>query len=624
MNEYNLNINLISNIREDGEKILNFFRRKIEKTEIEKIFDYWNWEFNLNQSFDTQVDIIIKKFIAFKDDDEYESIPKECLIVISNESQAELILKKINDEINEKDFMPLTLFLYKEKKFNINIEKKYPNIDPRIIFIENLDNLDYFPDGNEFNPIQMILMRFCSIYNELGERFHIGEKNNIRTYELTKNSFSFYLNIFCLGKIRQGKSTTVNCILNELKARESLGGTSQTNKITYYEVEKYPIKIYDLPGFQDKESINKAVEKMKELNVEIESLKQKFHIILYILNNKSIDKFQDNEFLIFRELLNHKEAKIIYILTHSGEKDKKNGNVIIRKMNKSIKNIIKKGIKEIKEKEKLNEDELQNLENKIIEKTKIAQENTVFVNFYKEDEEPKLGINDLFKTINKFFQETQSYIHRNDDLVKKGETLKIAAKNNLNNNLIGGSIVGCIPLVDIIAQEAYIKPNAIKKASEIFGLNYNDIIKEEENDLIEKASENTLVGIAEGTGYQFINTGFQKVAQTISTTVTQNVDKYFCGIKYGTQAVETTVDTTKYVAKSIFKGAFGVGTVGISAIIGGALGYYFTSKNIDSIVNKLYEYYIKISPSIGRFYEEAANYLEQMQKKYTDKTQTSK
>lgn len=46
MNEYNLNINLISNIREDGEKILNFFRRKIEKTEIEKIFDYWNWEFN--------------------------------------------------------------------------------------------------------------------------------------------------------------------------------------------------------------------------------------------------------------------------------------------------------------------------------------------------------------------------------------------------------------------------------------------------------------------------------------------------------------------------------------------------------------------------------------------------
>lgn len=92
-----------------------------------------------------------------------------------------------------------------------------------------------------------------------------------------------------------------------------MGGTSQTNKITYYEVEKYPIKIYDLPGFQDKESINKAVEKMKELNVEIESLKQKFHIILYILNNKSIDKFQDNEFLIFRELLNHKEAKIIYI-----------------------------------------------------------------------------------------------------------------------------------------------------------------------------------------------------------------------------------------------------------------------------------------------------------------------
>lgn len=619
MNEYELNISLISD-KEDGEKLKNFFGKQSENSKT--IFDYWKWIDNLNQPFNIQIDIIIKRYIAFKDDNKIENIPKECLVVISNELQAKNLLKRMNDDIEEKDFMPLTLFLYKEEQFNIELEEKYPNIDPRTIFIENLANLNYYPDDSEYNPIQMILMRFCSIYNELGERFQIGEGDKLITYKLIKNSFPFYLNIFCLGKMRQGKSTTVNCILNELKARETEGGTSQTNKITYYEVENYPVKIYDLPGFQDEESINKAVEKMRELNKKINSLKQKFHIILYILDDTQTAKFLKKEFLIFRELLNHKEAKIIYILTHSGVYDEKEKKRRIGKIIKSMNTIIDSGIKAIKEKKdekeekKLSENELKILENDIKKKMEMTQENTVFVDYYKKDKKPNLGIHDLFKTINELFQKTESYIDRNLKVKQKGDTLKISAKNALKHNLIGTIALGFIPGVGGFAQDIFIKPTAIKEASEIFGLDYYKIVEEEKN-LIEKHSQSAVTGI--GTCLSI--SGFQQVSQNIPAVI-NNVDKtYLYGlIKWGKEAVVISPETTKFVTNSVLEGWLGIGSFFISAY----LGYYFKSKEIDSIVNKLYEYYIKTTPSIGRSYEEAADYLEKMQNKYSEKTQTSK
>ena len=255
---------------------------------------------------------------------------------------------------------------------------------------------------------------------------------------------------------------------------------------------------------------------------------------------------------------------------------------------------------------------------------KITPENTVFVNYYEKDNVPKLGINDLFKTINKLFQKTESYIHRNDhDPKKKGEVLKIAAKKELNANLTGGAALGVIPFFGGIAQEVFIKPGAIEKASKIFGLDYNDIVKEEKNS-IEKHGKSTVVGIGEVVGGTLMKNGFQTVSQYIPA-VTEIVDKtYFFGIiKWGTKVVETVPANIQHVTNNIVTGVTGIGTLGISLIVGASLGYYFTSKEIDSIVNKLYEYYIKITPSIGSSYEKAVNYLNNMQNKYSEQTQTS-
>ena len=319
--------------------------------------------------------------------------------------------------------MPLTLFLYK-KKFNINFAD-YPEIDPRIIYFEKLSNIENF---KEIKLSQMLK----NIYNKCGDKLQIGTNRYLFNYDLIDNSFSFHLNILCIDKYHQGKSTCLNYIIGKLKTREIESGVSQTKKINTYEVNQYPIKIYDFPGFEDEKSINFVVNKMKEFNEEKRRLMDRVHIILYILNSKEIERFLDKEFLIFEELINHKEAKVIYVFTHCDEslisnekeEDKKNEKEkMIRNANESKDSIIKKYLEGL-EKEKKNKDEIISLKNEISKKMEINDKNTVFVNF------PNKGINNLFKKINHFFQETDSYKKRYEQK-EKAEELKTRALNEL-------------------------------------------------------------------------------------------------------------------------------------------------------------------------------------------------
>ena len=98
--------------------------------------------------------------------------------------------------------MPLVLILTTEqiieKKLNIDTED-YNYIDPRLIFIENYsENIKIFDE-----TISLILVRFCSIHNELGDKFYLT-KDRQNVYDLIKDVFPFNLNIACLGRFGQG------------------------------------------------------------------------------------------------------------------------------------------------------------------------------------------------------------------------------------------------------------------------------------------------------------------------------------------------------------------------------------------------------------------------------------
>ena len=79
------------------------------------------------------------------------------------------------------------------------------------------------------------LLRICSIHNELGDRFNYIEGDKvIEEYDLIEQYYPFNINIACIGRFGQGKSTGVNAILKDYKAKESSKGSSQTKELTFY------------------------------------------------------------------------------------------------------------------------------------------------------------------------------------------------------------------------------------------------------------------------------------------------------------------------------------------------------------------------------------------------------
>ena len=172
-------------------------------------------------------------------------------------------------------------------------------------------------DEENPNDIEPLLLKFCSIHNELGDRFTVGEGENAEDYDLIEHYYPFNINIACIGRFGQGKSAGVNAILNEYKAKESSKGSSQTKDLTFYQVRNQPIRLLDIPGFEDTESVKKVIQKFQQCGEKINKIKDNLHIILYFLNYAEDRTFSNLELPILEETCKHQKSKVIYVITHS-------------------------------------------------------------------------------------------------------------------------------------------------------------------------------------------------------------------------------------------------------------------------------------------------------------------
>ena len=216
--------------------------------------------------------------------------------------------------LGQIQYMPLMLILLENnysKDLELKIDTiKYKRIDPRLIFITEYDE-------QKPKKIESILIRFCSIHNELGDRFTVGKGDKAEDYDLINDYFPFNINIACIGRFGQGKSTGVNQILNEYKAKESSKGSSQTRELTFYQVSRQPIRILDIPGFESPYTLKKAIEKFKICGEKINKIKDNLHIILYFIKYSEDRKFMQLEYSILEEIYKHPSSKIIYVITQS-------------------------------------------------------------------------------------------------------------------------------------------------------------------------------------------------------------------------------------------------------------------------------------------------------------------
>ena len=605
-----------------GENQTNFKNSLSKAKNKNSIQNSWKFFYDKDLDVYNQINKYFDKLLQFKKGKDKTICLKECLLVrIKNifDPETNLIIEKVNS-LGQIQYMPIVLFLL-ENNFSTNIklsidEKKYKRVEPRLIIVTKFD---------EENPnnIEPLLLRFCSIHNELGDRFTVGEGNDAEDYDLIDNYFPFNINIACIGRFGQGKSTGVNVILNEYKAKESAKGSSQTKQLTFYQVLNQPIRLLDIPGFEDTETVKKAIEKFQQCGEKINKIKDNLHIILYFLNYGEQRAFANLELPILEEVCNHKTSKIIYVITHS------NPNMDDQDKEDKIDNI-NEGLQNITINSKIH--------NETIDKGMLvaSADNVVFVNFHRDNKngfEP-FGIQELFQKIYIYFIKSEDYINSNEKLddqnvKKQAERLRAQAKEMLLSNKVWGGVVGIIPGVDWLLQKFVIKKNAAKKLGQIYGIDVKFIDDKGNNINVNKykpeyitASVDTEHLNMEMKGEELIQ---ESTAYTVGNTfkVTGEAASYIGGgAAVGTgiiRAASTIAETSSATTTAATTAAVGIGSTAlkavgtglfvVGAVVGVALGGYFTTKYCDDLINKFEDYYIKNAQIIGNSYKQAAEYL---------------
>ena len=214
------------------------------------------------------------------------------------DEKSKFIFKFFQDISTQKNKQPFILFLTK---------KEEPKVDVLYQFITNeyydKRNLEAFkfPSNNiEKNKIFNFFIKCMNYYHEIS----ISKLNN---------SHSF--NILVCGPAGVGKSSFINQFLEEKQAKEG-EGVSVTHEITKYFHPKYPITIFDTPGFEDENTVNMVFNTIKKFDEEIKNTKNHLDFIIYYTQLKERTIYA-NETELIKYLLNS-EKNIIFALNTFG------------------------------------------------------------------------------------------------------------------------------------------------------------------------------------------------------------------------------------------------------------------------------------------------------------------
>ena len=627
---------------------LNYSSKSSLRSQKKTIFDFWDYFYTPELNFISQVKEIEEKFNIMKDDLILNF--SECLIIHIkdlNSPKIDIILDKM-DKLNRRHYIPPILFLsdnfeendqnFIKTKFKVykNIISRYKNIDKRMIYFEK-----FVDENNEekLKKIKNILLRFCSYFNELGDRFSIGEGDKEICYDLIEENFPFTINIACIGRFGKGKSTGTNFLIGEKRAKENKSGTSVTSKINFYHVPHFPIKIYDIPGFENEQTIINTVEQFQILNKEINKLRDQLHIILYFIKSTDERMFTEMEYKIFKQIIQIEDIRIIYILTYSTQKTD----------HKELIDMINTGIKSVTEnafnKKKLNDIEKFN----IIKKLKASEGNTVFVNFYSSNKNDVYGISDFFDTIgdhveaSKIYQKFQENCYLNKDefnerIKEEAEIRRLKAKDILFKHKIGGGVIGMIPLIDWALQKYVIQKDAAKKAGAIFGFDITIYEKSQEIQIDKKENNNTTEEnikklmnepkvvlnknkddnlldneyVSDEDNFDLDEYDLEKNKDKNKKSYTKKYGRYAVSAFTGSVSFTTNAANFLTTTASMSLVAVSITFSFIGSAVGFGMGSYLTYQHCESLLDKFVELFIQNVKSLSNSLEMGLKYFRKM------------
>ena len=602
-----------------------------QRTKKSSLYDYWDYLYNPMLDFFGQLAITMNRLKIQKDSLTLNY--KECLIIrIKNIESIEIqyVFEKINN-LNREHYVPLILFLcdeYEEndlEKFIFN-ENKYSKIDKRMIYFEKYE-ADIINE-EKMRKIKYRLERFCSYFNELGDRFSIGKNENLNDYDLTEMNFPFTVNICCVGRFGKGKSTGVNVILGEKNAKENKSGASETSKINYYQVSNFPVKIYDFPGFENTETIFNTIKQFKYLNEEIRQIQDQIHIFLYFIKSTDERMFTEMEYKIFSQIIKHKDSYVLYVLTHSSEKTDK--SEVYDMINTGIKGVIES---KKRKKELITQKDTIKFKN-IYMKMFATAENCIFVNFHKTNKLPLYGISNFFNKIAIFTERTKAYKRFKKSsylteeeyerkIIKEAKIRKLRAKALISRHKIGSGIAGFLPGADYFANKYYIKKDAARKAGQIFGFdlkNLEESIKSQKIKL-EKKKKNRQINDNEAPHLSIIededDESEEEDSKKKENSNSINIGR---GAMYSCTFLSYSTGIPRYLLS-----IGGVGLIAVSAVfsvvgsaIGYGVGYYIMKKHCEELLNQFELLFLENAEKISDSLLLGINYLKNVANLYKE------
>ena len=119
-----------------------------------------------------------------------------------------------------------------------------------------------------------------------------------------------------MGRTGCGKSTLINLLLDEKRAREGIG-YSITKLYTQYAHKKYPITFTDTIGFEDEKSLNRMKNFLSIYEEFFNEGKSKFHLVLYLINAGNERTFTGTELDLIDDIRNKYNLPIFFVITHS-------------------------------------------------------------------------------------------------------------------------------------------------------------------------------------------------------------------------------------------------------------------------------------------------------------------